>query len=437
MRKFKIVTYGCQINVYESEKFAEFFKSSGLVEAKGIEDADIVLLNSCAVRGKSEQKLYSEVGYINKLFKKNGKPVSVVTGCVATVKEKEIRRIGQKSVALVMKGTRSLKERFDALKQFLGIEFVEQRREVQGVFAYVPIIFGCNNFCTYCIVPFTKGRERSRTKEEVLSEVRFLLDKGTKEVVLLGQNINHYGRDLRYKNGFIEILEEVNKLPGLERLRYLTPHPADFTTDDLKRMQQLNKLCPHFHLPVQSGSDRILKLMKRGYTVSQYEDLIEQVKKLFPEASITTDIIVGFPTETEKDFEDTKRLVLNVEFDKIFLAAYSPREGTVAAKMDGQIEESVKKERLNTLLQIEDEISARKNRAYIGKMTEVLVETVKENEVIGRNPQDKLVIVEGKGRRGEIVSVKVTDADKMHLRGVLRGTQEKDERSALEKTEND
>ena len=233
MRKFKIITYGCQINVYESEKFAEFFKGSGLEEAEHIEDADIVLLNSCAVRGKSEQKLYSEIGYINKLFKKNGKPVSVVTGCVATVKEREIKRIGQKSVALVMKGTRSLKERLDTLREFLGTEFIEQRSEVKGVFAYVPIIFGCNNFCTYCIVPFTKGRERSRTKADIIAEVKHLLEEGAKEIVLLGQNINHYGRDLGYKNGFVEILEEVNKLDGLERLRYLTPHPADFTLDDL------------------------------------------------------------------------------------------------------------------------------------------------------------------------------------------------------------
>jgi tRNA-2-methylthio-N6-dimethylallyladenosine synthase len=422
MRKFKIITYGCQINVYESEKFAEFFKGSGLEEAEHIEDADIVLLNSCAVRGKSEQKLYSEIGYINKLFKKNGKPVSVVTGCVATVKEREIKRIGQKSVALVMKGTRSLKERFDTLREFLGIEFIEQRSEVKGVFAYVPIIFGCNNFCTYCIVPFTKGRERSRTKADIIAEVKHLLEEGAKEIVLLGQNINHYGRDLGYKNGFVEILEEVNKLDGLERLRYLTPHPADFTLDDLKRMRALDKLCPHFHLPVQSGSDRILKLMKRGYTVSEYMKLIEHIKTLFPEASITTDIIVGFPTETEQDFEDTKRLVTGVEFDKIFLAAYSPREGTVAAQMEGQIEESVKRERLNELLRIEDEISARKNRAFIGKETEVLVETVKENEVIGRNPQDKLVIARGKARKGAIIPVKITDADKMHLRGVIKNT---------------
>ncbi|MCD6427090.1 MAG: tRNA (N6-isopentenyl adenosine(37)-C2)-methylthiotransferase MiaB [Caldisericaceae bacterium] len=419
MKKFKIVTYGCQINEYESEKFREFLLKAGFEETDRERDADFVILNSCAVRKKSEQKLLSRVGYIRKLFYEQGKPVSVVTGCVATVKEKEIKRIGEKSVALVMKGTRSLKERIEKLREFLNIEFIEPSPQVKGVFAYVPIIFGCDNFCTYCIVPFTKGRERSRTKEEVLKEVRFLVEGGTKEIVLLGQNINHYGRDIGYKNGFVEILEEVNKMPGLKRLRYLTPHPADFTDEDLKRMRNLEKLCPHFHLPVQSGSDKILKLMKRGYTKGEYLSLIEKVKKLFPEASITTDIIVGFPQETEEDYEETKKLVEEVRFDKIFIAAYSPREGTVAAKMEGQIEEKVKKERLNELLKIEDEISLEKNRAFVGKETEVLVENVKESEAIGRNPQDKVVIIENpKSKKGDIVSVHIKDADKMHLRGI-------------------
>lgn len=419
MKKFKIVTYGCQINEYESEKFREFLLKAGLEETDRERDADFVILNSCAVRKKSEQKLLSRVGYIRKLFYEQGKPVSIVTGCVATVKEKEIKRIGEKSVALVMKGTRSLKERIEKLREFLNIEFIEPSPQVKGVFAYVPIIFGCDNFCTYCIVPFTKGRERSRTKEEVLKEVRFLVEGGTKEIVLLGQNINHYGRDIGYKNGFVEILEEVNKIPGLKRLRYLTPHPADFTDEDLKRMRNLEKLCPHFHLPVQSGSDKILKLMKRGYTKGEYLSLIEKVKKLFPEASITTDIIVGFPQETEEDYEETKKLVEEVRFDKIFIAAYSPREGTAAAKMEGQIEEKVKKERLNELLKIEDEISLEKNRAFVGKETEVLVENVKESEAIGRNPQDKVVIIENpKSKKGDIVSVRIKDADKMHLRGI-------------------
>ncbi len=420
-KKFKIITYGCQINEYESEKFREFFLAVGMEEAKKEKDADIVLLNSCAVRGKSEQKLLSRVGYIRKLFYEQGKPVSIVTGCVATVKEREIKRIGEKSVALIMKGTHSIKDRIEKLREFLNTEFITTRPEAKGVFAYVPIIFGCDNFCTYCIVPFTKGRERSRKKEEILEEVKELIESGAKEIVLLGQNINHYGRDLGYKNGFIEILEEVNKLEGLKRLRYLTPHPADFTEEDLKRMRSLDKLCPHFHLPVQSGSNRILKLMKRGYTVEQYLNLIEKVKSLFPEASITTDIIVGFPQETEEDYEETKKLVLKVKFDKIFLAAYSPREGTVAAKMEGQIDEKIKRHRLNELLKIEDEISLAKNRKFIGKETEVLVETVKENEATGRNPQDKLVIIEnGNLNKGDIVKVIIKDADKMHLRGIVK-----------------
>jgi tRNA-2-methylthio-N6-dimethylallyladenosine synthase len=420
MKTFKIVTYGCQINQYESEKFREFLLGAGLIEVKDEKDADIVLLNSCAVREKSELKLISKVGYIRKLFYKYGKPLSVVTGCVATVKEREIRRVGERSVAVVMKGTRSLEERIKELKEFIGIENIKPYKETKGVFAYVPVIYGCNNFCTYCIVPFTKGRERSRTKEEVLLEVRSLVESGVKEIVLLGQNINHYGNDLGYERGFVEILEEVNKIKGLQRLRYLTPHPADFSLDDLKRMKKIEKLCPHFHLPVQSGNNRILKLMKRGYTREQYLELISNVKELFPEASITTDIIVGFPTETEEEYNDTKSLVEMVRFDKIFLAKYSKRPGTVAARMDGQVEESVKKRRQNELLEIENKISLEKNRQYIGKETEVLVEIVKENEMLGRNPQDKLVIIKGTGKiPGDTVRVKITDADMMHLRAEL------------------
>ncbi len=419
MKTFKIMTYGCQINEYESQKFREFLISSGLNEVANEKEADIVLLNSCAVREKSELKLISRVGYIRKLFYKYGKPMSIVTGCVATVKESEIRRVGKRSVALVMKGTRSLKERINELKEFLGIENITTRVEAKGVFAYVPIIFGCNNFCTYCIVPFTKGRERSRTQEDVLKEIQNLAQNGVQEIVLLGQNINHYGRDLGYKNGFVEILEKVNEIKGVKRIRYLTPHPADFTIEDLKRMRNLDKLCPHFHLPFQAGSDRILALMKRGYTKKQYLTLIENVKNLFPEASITTDVIVGFPTETEEEYNETKKLVEIVRFDKIFLAKYSPRPATVAANMAGQVSEEVKKRRQNELLEIENAISLKKNRAYVGKETEVLVEIVKKREMIGRNPQDKLVIINGKGKKlGDTVKVKITDADMMHLRGV-------------------
>ncbi len=419
MKTFKIITYGCQINEYESEKFREFLISAGLNEVADEKDADIVLLNSCAVREKSELKLISRIGYIRKLFYKYGKPMSITTGCVATVKESEIRRVGERSVALVMKGTDSLKARITALKEFLGTELIAPKKEVKGVFAYVPIIFGCNNFCTYCIVPFTKGRERSRTKEDIIAEVRRLTKNGTAEIVLLGQNINHYGRDIGYKNGFVKILEEVNKIDGLKRIRYLTPHPADFTLNDLKRMKNIDKLCPHFHLPVQSGSNKILELMKRGYTREEYLELIGNVKKLFPEASITTDIIVGFPTETEEEYNDTKSLVKEVQFDKIFLAKYSPRPGTIAAKANGQVDETVKTRRQNELLKIEDKIALHKNQVYIGKENKVLIETVKRDEMLGRNPQNKLVIIRGTGKSpGEIVTVKITDADVRHLRAV-------------------
>ena len=417
MKKFKIVTYGCQINVYESERFREAFLSSGFKEVKNEEDADVVLLNSCAVREKSVLKLFSKLGYISKLFRTQGHPAAIVTGCVTTVKQEDIKRIGGKSVIDVFSGIEPLSNRIEKIKKILSLKEKQNALIEKKVFAYVPIIYGCNNFCTYCIVPITKGRERSRTKEEILSEVQMLVKNGTKEIVLLGQNINHYGRDIGYKNGFIEILEAVDKIEGLKRLRYLTPHPADFTVEILQRMRNLKTLCPHFHLPVQSGSDKILKLMKRGYTREEYLALIENVKRLFPEASITTDIIVGFPYETENDYLETKSLVEYVQFDKIFAAAYSPRPNTAASVMPHQIETQEKKRRLNDLLSLANAISAEKNSSYIGKTVEVLIETVKKGEVFGRIPQDKLVITKKDASVGDIIEVTITDADAFHLRG--------------------
>ena len=423
MRTFAIVNFGCQMNLYESEKFREVFYDFGMKEVNDIREADIVLFNSCAVREKSEQKLLSAVGFTRSLFEKYGRPYVVVTGCVASIREKEIRGVAKGSLLMLSKGYEVIYDRVLKLREEL-VKFlkpVEVSQSVKrGAFAYVPVIFGCDSFCTYCVVPLTKGRERSRKLEEILKEVEMLVQNGVKEIVLLGQNITHYGYDLGNPDGFIELLESVGKVKGLERLRYLTPHPAYFNAPLILRMKNIETLMPHFHLPVQSGSNKILQLMRRGYTREEYLKIVELIKETFPDASITTDIIVGFPEEEEDDFFETVSLVRAVEFDKSFIAAYSRRPNTPASYMKGQVEERVKKERLNELLKIQNEISLRKNRAYIGSLSEVLVESIKGPLAYGRSPQDKLVIFETKEEVnvGDILPVLIVDADFMHLTGM-------------------
>lgn len=423
--KFKIVTHGCQMNEYESGKIRDFFISIGFEEAADIEDADFVYFNSCAVREKSEDKLMSGIGLVRSIYNKRGFPFSIVSGCVATISEKRIRRVGQDSVKLIIKGTDDLTEKEEKLKDFFKVlsfdEGVFAKQSLASVYAYVPVIFGCDSFCSYCIVPTARGREKSRLVSEIVSEVKRLLEAGTKEIILLGQNINHYGKDLGLKNGFIEILESVDKLKGLERLRFMTSHPADFDIETLDRMQNLEHLMPHFHLPVQSGSNRILELMKRGYTREYYLRLVEEVKERFKEASITTDIIVGFPTETDEEYLDTEKLVKEIQFDKSFIAAFSKRGSTPAALMDGQIDENVKKERHRRLLTIQNEITREINRSSIGKTTEIIVENSKEGKFFGRTPQDKLVIAEGSANVSDTVRVQIYDADENHLKGKLIG----------------
>lgn len=427
MKTFAIVNFGCQMNEYESERFRDVFFEFGLNEVDKIEEADFVLFNSCAVREKSEQKLMSSVGFARSLFEKYGRPYVIVTGCVASFRGREIRTVAKNSIISISKGYEPIDERAEKLREELSKILTvrdETLKHSYGVAAYVPVIFGCDSFCTYCIVPAAKGRERSRNLNDILSEVRNLVQMGTKEIILLGQNINHYGSDFGNEDGFIELLEAVNDVNGLERLRYLTPHPAYFSLELVYRMSKLNTLMPHFHLPVQSGSNKILSLMKRGYTKEQYLEVIGAIKKYFPAASITTDIIVGFPNETEEDFLETVVLVKNVEFDKSFITAYSKRPNTPAALMEGQVDSKTKKERLNTLLHVQNEITLKKNQAYIGHIEEVLVENVKGNIAYGRIPQDKLVIVEidVPVAVGDTILVKITDADIMHLKGVYKKT---------------
>jgi len=422
MMKFNIVTFGCQINEYESAKFRETLINIGFEEVSDIKNADLVLFNSCSVREKSEAKLLSGVGFVRSLHKKYGYPRSIVTGCVATTEEKKIKRVGEDSVIAILKGNEPLNERRNKILDILK-SLGSPARASEGVkskpFEFVPVIFGCNSFCTYCIVPITKGREKSRPLDGIVEEIENLVRDGTKEIVLLGQNINHYDLDFGNKNGFIELLETVDRIEGIERLRFLTSYPGDFNIEVLQRMRKLKHLCPHFHLPVQSGSNRILDLMKRGYTKEYYISIVNKIRELFKDASITTDIIVGFPGETDEDFLKTKALVEEIKFDKSFIVAYSKRPYTIAQRMDGQVEETVKKQRLNELLKVQNAISLEKNRVYIGRTVEILVEGFENGLTFGRIPQDKLVIVQGKtGNLGDLINAEITNADFIHLRAL-------------------
>lgn len=420
MTKFSIITYGCQINEYESGKFKEVFLELGLEEANEVKEADIVLFNSCSVREKSEEKLMSRIGYIRSLYEERGYPQSIVTGCVATNEEKRIRKVGKESVLLVMKGTESLAERMEKVKEtILNLANTEAlRMKKSNVFEFVPVIFGCDTFCTYCIVPIVKGRERSRPLGEIIQEVEGLTDRGAKEIILLGQNINHYGNDIGISGGFVKLIECVDKVPGVMRLRFLTSHPADFNKEVIEKMRGLTHLCPHFHIPLQSGSNRILQLMKRNYTVGEYLSLIYEILETFPDASITTDLIVGFPSESEEDFYETLSVVEALRFDRSFIAAYSKRPNTPASRMEGQVDEETKRRRLNELLDIQNNISLEKNLSYVGKKTEVLVEAIDRGKTYGRNPQDKLVEIEGKvAEIGSFVEVYVTDGTFTKLKG--------------------
>ncbi len=287
--------------------------------------------------------------------------------------------------------------------------------------AFVTIMYGCNNFCTYCIVPYVRGRERSRTPENIEDEIKNLVSKGYKEITLLGQNVNSYGKDLEPKITFAELLKRVNNIEGLERVRFMTSHPKDLTDDVIEAIAKCDKLCEQIHLPVQSGSSDMLKKMNRHYDREKYLDVVSKIKRLIPNVAISTDIIVGFPGETEKDFEETLNLVKTVEYDSAFTFLYSIRKGTPAAKFENQVPEDVKHKRFNRLVEVVNEISAKKNKAYEGNVEEVLVEGTSKNDegkLMGRTRTGKLVnFIGNKDSIGELVNVKITKANSFSLTG--------------------
>ncbi len=433
MKKYYIRTFGCQMNVNDSQKMAGILRELGYEAARNWEDADIILVNTCSVREKPDQKVLSALGEFKKIKKKNPDAVIGVCGCLAQRAGYEIL---QKAPYIDMVfGTTNIHHLPQLLEEALqgnkAVEILEDIDENETQLdkyptvrenkytAYLTVIRGCDKKCTYCIVPYTRGKERSRRIGDILREVKELVEDGVKEIHLLGQNVTAYGKDFGDVK-FWELLYAVANVEGVERIRFTTGHPRDLDEDTIKAMADIPQVCEYLHLPIQAGSDRVLKAMDRGYTQREYLKKIELLKKYIPNIALSTDIIVGFPTESYEDYLETIKVLKEVEYDQVFAFKYSPRPETPAAEMEQTEEAKVISERLNDLIQLQKDISYRKNLAYEGKEVEVLVEEEKDNKLVGRTRTNKLVYFEGRNSLlGETVNIKINKANRFSLEGEL------------------
>lgn len=436
-QKYLIQTYGCQMNVHDSETMAGILEQMGYEATEEEAEADIILLNTCAIRENAEDKVFGGLGRLKALKLEKPNLILGVCGCMSQ-EESVVHRILQsyQHVDLIF-GTHNIHRLPYLLRNALySKEMVVEvwskegdvienlpKKRTDGLRAWVNIMYGCDKFCTYCIVPYTRGKERSRRPEDVLEEIRDLARKGYKEVTLLGQNVNAYGKDftdIDYRFG--DLMDDVRKI-GIPRVRFTTSHPRDFDDHLIEVLAKGGNLVEHIHLPVQSGSSEVLKMMARKYDRERYLDLVRKLKEAIPDVVLTTDIIVGFPGETEEQFEETLSLVKEVEFDSAFTFIYSPREGTPAAKMKDDVPMEVKKERLYRLNETLNEISRRKNEELRGKVVEVLVEgeSKKDSSVLsGRTRSNKLVHFKGsKDLIGQFVYVRIENPQTWTLNGVL------------------
>jgi len=434
-----IQTMGCQMNARDSEKLKGILETIGCREVPENE-ADLVIYNTCCVRENAESRVYGRLGYLKSLKKRNPRLKIALCGCM--MQEKTVIEKLQKSypeVDLVF-GTYNLYRFPELMEAMLDSDrpifdlWQEQKEIVEDLpsvrkypfKASVNIMYGCDNFCTYCIVPYVRGRERSREPENILAEVRALAESGVKEIQLLGQNVNSYGKGLENPITFAELLEQVANIDGIERVRFMSSHPKDLSDELIEVMGRVPKICPHFHLPLQSGSSRLLKKMNRRYDQERFLSLVHKFKAAVPEIALTTDIIVGFPGETREDFEETLKVVKEARFDSAFTFIYSPRVGTPAALME-QVPEEESKVNFEELLKVIEDIAYENHQQWVGREVEVLAEDVSKNDehlLTGRTPQNILVhFPAGKRWIGETAKVRIKEASAFYMLGEMVGNQ--------------
>ena len=430
-------TYGCQQNENDTERIRGILKEAGYEFCDDANDADLVIYNTCAVRENAEDRVYGRLGILRHIKESRPELIIGLCGCMVQQEGMAEKLLKVHNHVDLIFGTHALYK----LPELLCAA-VEKKKTVTDVEnsngyicedlpierdsenkAWVSIMYGCNNFCSYCIVPYVRGRERSRTPEKILEEIKNLVKNGVSEICLLGQNVNSYGKDLEEKCDFSDLLRMVNALDGVKRIRFMTSHPKDFGEKLIKTMTECDKVCHQLHLPFQAGNNRVLAEMNRKYTKEEYLEKISKVKAAIPDIALSTDVIVGFPTETKEDFEDTLDVLKKVEFDTIFSFIYSRREGTPAAKLDFVLTKEEIHKNFDRLLEVQNAISKRKNEAYVGKTYQVLVDGVSKNNektLSGRTDTGKIVNFEGdKSLIGKYVNVKITEAHTWSLNGKL------------------
>lgn len=435
-KTYAIINYGCQMNESDSEHYAGQLLDLGYEASADYEHADVVVINTCCVRENAEKKILGKIGEMKRLKRENPDMVLCVAGCMAQEWGKDLPK-KYPQVDLVL-GTAHVNNFSSILQNHLAghgcaesvyDDLAIMPQEFEGSFvrksnfaAWVPIMYGCNNFCTYCIVPYVRGRERSRSAEAICHEIEKAVALGYKEFTLLGQNVNSYGKDRGEEEGFSKLLELVDAIPGVERIRYMTSHPRDMSEAVVRTIAESQHICKNFHIPVQSGSSRIMKAMNRGYDRERYLKLVETIRRCVPDAVITTDLIVGFPGETEKDFEETLDLLRTVEYDDAFTFIYSPRKGTPAAGFEAQVPDAVKHERLDRLMALQNEICLKRNKRLVGRTLAVMVEgPSKSNPAMlsGRTDGNDLVLWPKirDHAPGDLVNVKMERAQTWLIRG--------------------
>ncbi|MGK7891765.1 MAG: tRNA (N6-isopentenyl adenosine(37)-C2)-methylthiotransferase MiaB [Leptolyngbyaceae cyanobacterium] len=441
-RRYHITTFGCQMNKADSERMAGIFEDMGFLWSDTPDEADVVLYNTCTIRDNAEQKVYSYLGRQAKRKQSEPNLTLVVAGCVAQQEgETLLRRVPE--LDLVM-GPQHANRLQDLLEQVFDgnqvvatdpihiVEDITKPRRDSKITAWVNVIYGCNEHCTYCVVPNVRGVEQSRTPEVIRAEMEELGRQGYKEITLLGQNIDAYGRDLpgskpdgRHLHTFTDLLYQVHDVPGIERIRFATSHPRYFTERLIQACAELPTVCEHFHIPFQSGDNEILKAMRRGYTHERYRRIIDKIRHYLPDAAISADAIVGFPGETEAQFENTLKLVEEIGFDQLNTAAYSPRPGTPASLWESQLSEEVKSDRLQRLNHLVAQTAADRSQRYADRIEEILVEEQNPknpDQVMGRTRSNRLTFFQGDlaTLKGSLVKVKITEVRAFSLTGVAQ-----------------